>query len=51
VLGDRLYGSKRADEADRPLLHAASLILPHPDTGEELRVECPTPEDLAKYFP
>jgi len=51
VLGDRLYGSRRADEANRPLLHAASLILPHPDTGEELRVQCPTPEDLAKYIP
>ncbi len=51
VLGDRLYGSKRADETDRPLLHAASLTLPHPDTGEELRVECPVPGDLAKYLP
>jgi 23S rRNA pseudouridine1911/1915/1917 synthase len=51
VLGDWLYGSKRADEADRPLLHAASLTFPHPDTGEELRVECPTPQDLAKFIP
>jgi len=51
VLGDRLYGSKRAAEADRPLLHAASLTLPHPDTGEELRVECPVPEDLARFMP
>ena len=51
VLGDRLYGSKRAGEVDRPLLHAASLTLPHPDTGEELRIECPVPEDLAKFLP
>jgi 23S rRNA pseudouridine1911/1915/1917 synthase len=51
VLGDRLYGSKRADEADRPLLHAASLTFPHPATGKELRVECPTPQDLAKFLP
>ena len=51
VLGDRLYGSKRADEADRPLLHAASLTFPHPDTGDERRVECPVPEDLAQFMP
>ncbi len=50
VLGDRLYGSKRADEAERPLLHAASLALPHPSTGEELRIECPAPKDLAKFL-
>jgi 23S rRNA pseudouridine1911/1915/1917 synthase len=51
VLGDRLYGSKRAGEANRPLLHAASLTLPHPATGSRLRVVCPTPEDLAKFIP
>ena len=51
VLGDRLYGSKRADEANRPLLHAVSLTFPHPATGEELRIECPVPEDLAKFLP
>ena len=51
VLGDRLYGSKRADETNRPMLHAVSLTLPHPSTAEELHIECPTPEDLAKFIP
>jgi len=51
VLGDRLYGSRRANEVDRPLLHAASLTFPHPDTSKELRIECPVPEDLARFMP
>lgn len=49
VLGDRLYGSLRADEAPRPLLHAASLALPHPATGEPLHIEAPVPADMAAY--
>jgi 23S rRNA pseudouridine1911/1915/1917 synthase len=51
VLGDRLYGSQRADEVHRPLLHAASLSLPHPRTGDRLRVDCPVPDDIAGYLP
>jgi 23S rRNA pseudouridine1911/1915/1917 synthase len=51
VLGDRLYHSKRADLAQRPLLHAIALSLPHPATGENLHVVCPPPVDLAKYVP
>jgi len=51
VLGDRLYGSKRADEVNRPLLHAASLSLPHPRTGDRLRVVCPEPDDIAAFLP
>jgi len=35
----------------RPLLHATALSLPHPATGERLRVVCPPPPDLAKYLP
>jgi hypothetical protein len=27
------------------------LSLPHPTTGERLRVICPPPIDLAKYLP
>jgi 23S rRNA pseudouridine1911/1915/1917 synthase len=49
VLGDRLYGSRRAAEAPRPLLHAASLTLPHPKDGAELRITAPTPDDLSVY--
>jgi 23S rRNA pseudouridine1911/1915/1917 synthase len=51
VLGDRLYGSRRAHEVGRALLHAASLALPHPASGERLKVACPPPEDLLPYLP
>jgi 23S rRNA pseudouridine1911/1915/1917 synthase len=51
VLGDRLYHSRRADQVQRPLLHATALSLPHPATGECLHVVCPPPADLAKYLP
>jgi 23S rRNA pseudouridine1911/1915/1917 synthase len=51
VLGDRLYNSKRAHLAERPLLHAAALTLPHPATGDKLRVVCPPPADIAAFLP
>jgi 23S rRNA pseudouridine1911/1915/1917 synthase len=51
VVGDRLYDSKRAGLAERPLLHAAALALPHPATSEELRIVCPPPLDIAKFLP
>ena len=51
VLGDRLYHSQLADQVKRPLLHAASLRLPHPATGDGLHVVCPPPADLARYLP
>jgi 23S rRNA pseudouridine1911/1915/1917 synthase len=44
VAGDRLYGSGLA--APRPLLHAASIALPHPRDGRRLEVESPLPEDF-----
>ncbi len=50
VLGDRLYGSRRADEAPRPLLHASSLTLPHPKSGERLQVTCPAPNDIGSFL-
>lgn len=37
VVGDQLYGARRAPiRAPRPMLHAASLCLKHPVTGETL---------------
>jgi len=51
VLGDRLYRSRRSAEAGRPLLHAASLTLPHPTTGERLHVVCPPPKDIGSFVP
>lgn len=49
VLGDRLYGSRRPDEASRPLLHASSLALPHPKDGRHLRIKAPLPADMTEY--
>jgi len=51
VFGDWLYGSRRAAEAGRPLLHAVSLALPHPISGEPLHVICPLPNDIGCYMP
>jgi 23S rRNA pseudouridine1911/1915/1917 synthase len=49
VVGDRLYGSRRP--ATRPLLHASRLTLPHPATGERLRVVSPLAADLGAMLP
>jgi 23S rRNA pseudouridine1911/1915/1917 synthase len=43
VAGDWLYGSANAA---RPMLHAATLELRHPLTGQVLRVAVPPPEDF-----
>lgn len=49
VLGDRLYGSRQ--RAPRPLLHAAWLELPHPQTHARTRIEAPLPTDFASAMP
>ncbi len=51
VVGDRLYGAARLDLAPRPLLHAAVLALPHPKSGDPLRLVAPLPDDMAAYVP
>jgi 23S rRNA pseudouridine1911/1915/1917 synthase len=54
VLGDALYGPREAREhpaakaIGRQALHARSLSLPGPATGEVLRVEAPLPEDFQR---
>lgn len=40
-------GAKRAPLLARPALHALSLALRHPETGQELCFEAPYPPDLA----
>jgi RluA family pseudouridine synthase len=47
VVGDRLYGSRRLSVARRPLLHAATLALPHPADGRPVRVVSPLPDEFA----
>jgi 23S rRNA pseudouridine1911/1915/1917 synthase len=49
VLGDRLYGSRRADEVQRPILHAALLALPHPKDGTPITITAPVPDDMAAF--
>lgn len=50
LLGDTTYGFKtnRLSEITVPrvMLHAAELRLPHPETGEELSLQAPLPEDF-----
>lgn len=57
LIGDANHGDGRHNRffrekfgVSRLLLHAAALRLPHPDTGAELTIEAPLPEDLADLF-
>jgi len=49
VAGDRLYGAVHPGPS-RPLLHAAELTLPHPRTGQRLRLVSPLPEDFERFL-
>ena len=44
ILGDAVYGD--AGRAPRLMLHARSLVLPHPLTGRVLAIESPLPSDI-----
>lgn len=48
VLGDSLYGGARTTVAgaDRQLLHAWKLEIPHPVSGEMMRFQAPLPMDM-----
>ena len=43
ILGDELYAGPAEHRSPRLLLHATDLALPHPLTGEVLRLHCPPP--------
>jgi len=47
IVGDERYGGPRAP---RLMLHAASLRLPHPRTGDELRIDSPYPDDFRRVL-
>lgn len=47
VLGDKLYGGKRAGDFPRQMLHAWKLAFRHPRSGEEMSFEAPVPLDFA----
>ncbi len=48
VLGDKLYGGKRAGDFPRQMLHASKLAFNHPRSGEEMSFEAPLPADFAE---
>jgi len=47
VLGDKLYGGKRAGDFSRQMLHAWKLAFRHPRSGDEMAFEAPVPRDFA----
>ena len=49
LLGDWLYGA-RSERIDRPALHAAGLVFPHPVTGAEITLSAPLPEDMIRVI-
>ncbi len=50
VLGDKLYGGKRAGTFSRQLLHAWKLGFQHPRTGERMSFEAPMPDDIKEVI-
>jgi 23S rRNA pseudouridine1911/1915/1917 synthase len=51
VLGDELYGgAKVCSGVPRQMLHAWKLKVPHPLTGEMIKVQAPIPEDIESFY-
>lgn len=50
LLGDDLYGGP-CERISRQALHAYSVTLQHPVTGEEMKWIAPVPEDMRRLFP
>ena len=50
VVGDRRHGGAAGRLWPRLALHAVSLRLDHPTTGEGMVVESPIPSDLSELF-
>jgi 23S rRNA pseudouridine1911/1915/1917 synthase len=51
VLGDKLYGGKRAGDFPRQMLHAWKLSFRHPRTEERMSFTAPTPDDFEEVTP
>jgi len=47
LMGDTLYSAPKTDLIHRPALHALSLTLTHPGTGQLLTFTAPYPEDFS----
>jgi 23S rRNA pseudouridine1911/1915/1917 synthase len=50
VAGDPLYGPKKSVSATGQYLHAATLGLTQPTTGEDLTFEAPLPANFEKFL-
>ena len=50
LLGDTLYSAPPTDLIARPALHAQSLKITHPLTGESLAFTAPYPQDFAQVL-
>jgi RluA family pseudouridine synthase len=58
IVGDVAYGgAKRIVQPDgrvvtaaRPMLHCAAVEVPHPTTGEAMKLEAPIPEDFERVW-
>src|SRR2546423_8699560 len=51
VVGDKLYGGKRAGNFPRQMLHAWKLSFRHPRTGKTMSFTAPIPRDFSKATP
>src|SRR3990167_4975020 len=50
IVGDQKYGAPLRHFAQRPLLHASSLLFLHPITKEETKVIAPLPNDFLEIL-
>ncbi len=51
ILGDKLYGGKRAGNYSRQMLHSWKLAFRHPRTGETMNFIAPIPKDFEEAAP
>jgi 23S rRNA pseudouridine1911/1915/1917 synthase len=50
IIGDKIYGRRKDNSTIRQFLHATSIKLTHPTTGQELHFEAPLADDLADFL-
>ncbi len=56
LLGDYLYAGRKTSRDDREwaprvMLHAWKMVLQHPQTGKELAIDAPIPDDMNSIIP
>jgi 23S rRNA pseudouridine1911/1915/1917 synthase len=50
IVGDPVYGRKRREDVDRPLLHAYRISFDHPVTTKRIILEAPMPDDMERFI-